>query len=182
MELIGFLLVVIALFMGYSSVNSFNPLRLGLAILAHPSTAGSLISGAKDLATSTEATVPVPTPVGTPQTTDPNLGTGHSSQAVTGYQAYAFSELASKYNITDQADKEALVKLWDRESGWNPNALNPSSGAFGIPQALPAGKIPGGRNASPQAQIDWGLEYIMQRYGSPSKAWAFETSHTPNWY
>jgi len=80
-----------------------------------------------------------------------------------------------------------LVQLWNRESGWNNTAENPSSGAYGIPQALPYSKMPkaawppryGGR-ADPTAQIGWGLAYIKGRYGSPSAAWAHEGS--AGWY
>lgn len=78
----------------------------------------------------------------------------------------------------------SLHELWMRESGWNNTARNPSSGAFGIPQALPESKLPsagqasGGASAS--AQIGWGLNYIKNRYGTPSAALAFHNSH--NWY
>jgi hypothetical protein len=71
----------------------------------------------------------------------------------------------------------ALMALWNRESGWNPNARNRYSGACGIPQALPCSKIP---DMSPQGQIEWGLKYIRQRYGNPSNAWQFWLSH--HWY
>lgn len=78
------------------------------------------------------------------------------------------------------------VKLWDRESGWSQTAKNPSSGAYGIPQALPATKMPAAAQpppvgtSNPQAQITWGITYIAQRYGSPSAAWAHEVAN--NWY
>lgn len=65
------------------------------------------------------------------------------------------------------ANWEALYVLWMRESGWNPRALNRSSGACGIPQALPCSKIP---DQSIVGQIKWGLDYIQRRYGSPSGA------------
>ncbi len=71
----------------------------------------------------------------------------------------------------------SLEALWTKESGWNPGARNRSSGACGIPQALPCSKIP---DMSPQGQIEWGLHYIKQRYGTPSAAWAFWRQH--HWY
>lgn len=71
----------------------------------------------------------------------------------------------------------ALYKLWQHESGWNPNALNPSSGACGIPQALPCRKIP---DMSVRGQIEWGITYIQNRYGNPSNAWRHFQSH--RWY
>jgi resuscitation-promoting factor RpfB len=77
----------------------------------------------------------------------------------------------------------ALVALWNQESGWNQYATNPTSGAYGIPQALPASKM--GRLANPpfslaSAQIAWGLRYIRQRYGDPIAAWHHEQAN--NWY
>ena len=73
----------------------------------------------------------------------------------------------------------ALYNLWERESGWNNQAENASSGAYGIPQALPASKMYGG-TSSPTLQIQWGLGYISQRYGSPEGAWAHEEQF--GWY
>ncbi|WP_228452350.1 lytic transglycosylase domain-containing protein [Rathayibacter toxicus] len=83
------------------------------------------------------------------------------------------------------ADSEynCLVLLWNRESGWNVSAHNASSGAYGIPQALPGSKM--GSVASdwatnPATQITWGLGYISGRYGSPCGAWAH--SNALGWY
>lgn len=67
-----------------------------------------------------------------------------------------------------------LKRLWARESGWNHRAHNGGSGAYGIPQALPAGKMAAaGRDwrTSPRTQIRWGLRYIKSRYGKPCRAW-----------
>ncbi|MEU6726271.1 transglycosylase SLT domain-containing protein [Nonomuraea wenchangensis] len=76
-----------------------------------------------------------------------------------------------------------LDQLWTRESNWNHHAYNRSSGAYGIPQALPAGKMSGaGRDwrSNPETQIRWGLAYIKGRYGRPCGAWGHWRSH--NWY
>jgi L-lactate permease len=76
-----------------------------------------------------------------------------------------------------------LVPLWMGESGWRVNAENVSSGAYGIPQALPGSKMAtaGADWASnPATQIEWGLGYIRDRYGSPCGAWSFKQSH--GWY
>jgi SLT domain-containing protein len=76
-----------------------------------------------------------------------------------------------------------LVRLWNRESGWNVKATNPSSGATGIPQLLPGQHpVPAGwegKNAV-KVQVDWGLNYIKQRYGSIAAAWAHEQHF--GWY
>lgn len=76
-----------------------------------------------------------------------------------------------------------LDKMWTKESGWNPKAENKSSGAYGIPQALPATKLSkygDDWRTNPVPQIKWGLDYIKQRYKSPCGAWSFWLTH--NWY
>lgn len=68
-----------------------------------------------------------------------------------------------------------LDKLWKKESGWNYKAENRSSGAYGIPQALPGNKMSSAGSDwqnNPATQIKWGLSYIKQRYDTPCKAWA----------
>ncbi|HYJ74167.1 MAG TPA: hypothetical protein VEV65_01140 [Kineosporiaceae bacterium] len=76
-----------------------------------------------------------------------------------------------------------LNLLWNRESGWNYQAYNPSSGAYGIPQALPGSKMasiaPDWRT-NPGTQIKWGLNYIAERYGTPCGAWGH--SQATGWY
>jgi hypothetical protein len=72
-----------------------------------------------------------------------------------------------------------LDSLWTRESGWNVHADNPSSSAYGIPQALPGSKMSSeGADwaTNPVTQIRWGLGYIQDRYGSPCGAWSMSES------
>ena len=69
------------------------------------------------------------------------------------------------------------------ESGWNPHADNPTSSAYGIPQALTGGThddLPADYMTNPVSQIRWGLQYIKNSYGTPCAAWAFKRSH--RWY
>ena len=76
-----------------------------------------------------------------------------------------------------------LVKLWNKESGWNYRAYNSSSGAYGIPQALPGSKMASAGSDwknSAATQIRWGLGYIDGRYGNPCGAW--EHSQSTGWY
>lgn len=76
-----------------------------------------------------------------------------------------------------------LKALWTRESGWNYRATNPSSGAYGIVQALPARKMASAGSdwrTNPVTQMKWGLDYIADRYGSPCGAWAH--SESTGWY
>lgn len=76
-----------------------------------------------------------------------------------------------------------LDSLWERESHWNVYADNPSSSAYGIPQALPGSKMSSAGAdwaTNPITQIRWGLGYIEDRYGSPCGAWGHSQSH--GWY
>lgn len=76
-----------------------------------------------------------------------------------------------------------LDRLWERESSWSPTAQNSSSGAYGIPQALPGSKMAsagGDWRTNFRTQIDWGLGYINDRYGSPCGAWAHSQRY--GWY
>jgi hypothetical protein len=81
------------------------------------------------------------------------------------------------------AQMPCLDRLWTRESGWNHRSENQSSGAYGIPQALPGNKMAtygSDWRTNPVPQIKWGLNYIENRYNSPCGAWSFFESH--NWY
>lgn len=76
-----------------------------------------------------------------------------------------------------------LVSLWNVESGWNVTAANPSSGAYGIPQALPGSKMASAGadwQTNAATQIRWGLGYIKSVYGSPCAAWGHEQAD--GWY
>ena len=76
-----------------------------------------------------------------------------------------------------------LNPLWEHESGWSLTAQNPSSGAYGIPQALPGSQMASAGSdwqTNAATQIKWGLTYIQSRYGSPCGAWAHEQAS--NWY
>ncbi len=113
----------------------------------------------------TEETAPEEQTVSVPEITTP---TGTTQE----YQEYARSQF-SRYGWTDE-DFNCLVALWTRESGWNPSSHS-SSGAHGIPQALPASKMAAYGDdymTNYVTQINWGLDYISARYGSPSAAWS----------
>ena len=97
------------------------------------------------------------------------------------YQTYALS-LMEDYGW-EASEINPLISLWNRESGWNPSAHNGSSGAHGIPQALPASKMASEGSdyyTNGNTQIRWGLNYIKNRYGSPSAAWGHFCSY--GWY
>jgi len=73
-----------------------------------------------------------------------------------------------------------LDALWSRESGWNTYATNSSSGAYGIPQALPAWKMASAGSdwhTNPITQIRWGIGYIASKYGTPCVALSHSNSY-----
>ncbi|SFR79317.1 Transglycosylase SLT domain-containing protein [Agromyces sp. CF514] len=96
-------------------------------------------------------------------------------------QAIARDMMASRYGWGED-QFGCLVALWNKESGWNVYASNPS-GAYGIPQALPGSKMSSAGAdwaTNPATQISWGLGYIAGRYGSACGAW--NTSESQGWY
>ncbi len=128
-------------------------------------------SAPRDTFTTSEIYVPPPAPVA------PAAGTPDPGSA----QAIAFQLLAERG--LGQDEYSCLVALWNKESGWNVYAFNASSGAYGIPQALPGEKmasVAGDWASNPTTQILWGLAYIEGRYGTPCGAWS--TSEAQGWY
>lgn len=118
-----------------------------------------------------------------------NTGSGTSDGSAsarlwrpTAAQAQTYAAGAAAQRGWTGNEWNCLVKLWNRESRWLWYAENPS-GAYGIPQSLPGSKMAAfgadWRNDA-AVQIDWGLSYIAQRYGSPSQAWAH--SESAGWY
>lgn len=95
---------------------------------------------------------------------------------VGGAQSYARSRLSSsQYSCLDSVVRH--------ESGWNHRATNPSSGAYGLMQALPGSKMSSAGSdwrTNPVTQIKWGLSYMNARYGSPCGAWNFWLKN--RWY
>ena len=96
-------------------------------------------------------------------------------------KAFALEQVQAKgWDFTQYS---CLVKLWERESNWRWNATNRSSGAYGIPQSLPASKMASAGadwRTNPETQIRWGIRYIEGRYKSPCAALAHSDEH--NWY
>ena len=85
----------------------------------------------------------------------------------------------------DQAEFTCLVALWHAESGWSWSATNPTSGAYGIPQALPGWKMASAGPdwlTNPATQMTWGMDYIASVYGSPCHAYDQFLARSPHWY
>jgi hypothetical protein len=119
-------------------------------------------------------------PVETPET-----GPSNDSWTLTPNQKIG-KELADTFGWGTGLEWSALLELWNRESSWSNTARNPSSGAYGIPQALPPDKLPPPGQAPPvgtsdaRSQIAWGLNYIESRYRTPIFALAHHKTY--NWY
>jgi hypothetical protein len=106
----------------------------------------------------------------------------HSEDLSTADPKTLAEALMPQYGLST-AEFGCLDNIWTGESGWNVHADNPSSSAYGIPQALPGSKMasagPDWENNA-ETQIRWGLGYIRDRYGSACSAWAFKQGH--GWY
>jgi len=73
---------------------------------------------------------------------------------------------------------DCLDALYASESDWDVNADNPTSTAYGIPQALmSAHELPADYTTNPVSQIRWGLGYIRDSYGTPCAAWEFKQAN-----
>jgi hypothetical protein len=129
---------------------------------------------------------PKPTPTVTPKASGSGSGGGGwRPPFVTPdpgtAQAIAYDMVRARGWGDDQF--ACLVALWNKESGWRVNAYNASSGAYGIPQALPGNKMATAGadwETNPATQIAWGLGYIGGRYGTPCGAW--DKSQRSGWY
>jgi hypothetical protein len=96
-------------------------------------------------------------------------------------QSIAYNMLPS-FGFSQSSQWGCLLDLWNQESGWIYDAEN-ASGAYGIPQALPASKMASAGPdylTDPTTQIEWGLGYISQIYGTPCGAWDHEEAD--GWY
>ncbi|HWG01867.1 MAG TPA: transglycosylase SLT domain-containing protein [Trebonia sp.] len=124
--------------------------------------ASEVSSGGDNSATSQDTSAPPPVSPG-------------SAQAI----AYG---LLPAYGFSQATQWSCLEDLWQQESSWEYDAEN-ASGAYGIPQSLPASKMASAGAdylTDPTTQIKWGLEYITQVYGTPCSAWGHEEAD--GWY
>lgn len=79
----------------------------------------------------------------------------------------------------DPSDDAYVETLIEEESSWNPESVNPSSGACGLVQALPCSKLGPGWS-DPVGALTWGQQYVIDRYGSWANAMAFHNAN--GWY
>jgi hypothetical protein len=119
------------------------------------------------------ASLTAPTSVTTTTTMNappPNPGTAQSI----GYK------MLPQFGFNQTTEWTCLLDLWNRESNWLYDAENPTSGAYGIPQALPGDKmasVAADWQTNPATQIKWGLQYITQVYGTPCNAYNFDVAN-----
>lgn len=108
--------------------------------------------------------------------------TAAPAQAATTSSAAEAKSIARQM-IPNTAQYNAFSKIVEHESGWDVDATNASSGAYGLVQALPGSKMASAGSdwkTSAETQIEWGLDYMNSRYGSPTGAWAFWQAN--GWY
>lgn len=133
-----------------------------------------VVAGERDLGAQRESGYTVTEP---PQATAPATGIPDPGTA----QAIAYDMVMARgWSATEY---DCLVALWNRESHWNVYAHNPSSGAYGIPQAVPGDKMASVASdwaTNAETQIIWGLGYIAGRYQTPCGAWGH--SERQGWY
>jgi hypothetical protein len=105
----------------------------------------------------------------------PTPATDDGTAGPDAYRAYARGKVGT-------TQFGCLDALWKKESGWRPNAKNPHSSAYGIPQLLTATWSATGTNRTANGfrQVDAGLVYIEAAYGSPCGAWSH--SRATGWY
>lgn len=130
--------------------------------------------------TGVASTEPEPEAPAPPPVVVPSLPGGAVNDPA-GAKSYASGRLGSFGWGQDQF--LCLAQLWTKESNWMTTATNPYSGAYGIPQALPPGKYSSAGSdwlTSYRTQIEWGLGYIRDRYGSPCRAWSHSVA--VGWY
>jgi colicin import membrane protein len=102
------------------------------------------------------------------------------AQDASSVQSLAYSMVVPAFGADQWSAFNSIVQ---RESGWNPNAMNLSSGAYGLGQALPGSKMAAygaDWRTNPATQVTWLIGYIRSRYGTPNAAWGFWSSH--GWY
>ncbi|MBC9717617.1 transglycosylase SLT domain-containing protein [Streptomyces sp. TRM66268-LWL] len=113
-----------------------------------------------------------------------NRSATRDASSFSAQSSYSVAEVQAMARQMVPADQfQCFSNIVDHESSWNYKATNPSSGAYGLMQALPGSKmVSAGADwqTNPATQIKWGLNYMDSRYGSPCGAWDFWQQN--NWY
>lgn len=113
-----------------------------------------------------------------------NRDSVRDSSSFSQQSSYTVAEVKAMARQMIPADQfQCFSNIVDHESTWNYKAQNPSSGAYGLVQALPGSKMSSAGadwQTNPATQIKWGLNYMNDRYDSPCGAWSFWQAN--NWY
>ena len=186
---------------GVAEADAVAPLRADLPEVATfvPGGATFVPGGAADLPIAPKPTrvarpAPTPTPKHTvapkpkPTPTPTATRTASASRSTQRQPVYSGDPRAIARQMVaargwSSTQFGCLDQLWTRESDWRVNAYNASSGAYGIPQALPGTRMASAGSdwrTNPRTQITWGLGYIADSYGDPCGAWAH--SQRTGWY
>ncbi|MET7615473.1 transglycosylase SLT domain-containing protein [Streptomyces sp. NPDC005408] len=111
------------------------------------------------------------------------LGANPASAAAAPTAQTGSAKVIAQQMIKDDAQFQCFSNIVSHESGWDAGASNPSSGAYGLVQALPGSKMASAGadwKTNPKTQIKWGLDYMNSRYGSPCGAWS--SWQAQGWY
>jgi peptidoglycan DL-endopeptidase CwlO len=166
-----------------AAVPAARPVAPGIPAPADPAPAPANPAPADPVPVNPAPANPAPAPAASPSPPPvvvPSLPGGAVNDPA-GAKSYASGRLGAYGWGQDQF--LCLAQLWTKESNWLTTATNPSSGAYGIAQALPPGKYSSAGAdwlTSYRTQVEWGLGYIGQRYGSPCAAWNHSVAR--NWY
>ncbi|ANW20402.1 transglycosylase SLT domain-containing protein [Streptomyces clavuligerus] len=145
--------------------------RAALTRLSRIATPKAVLAGSALAVTSAAMVLGVNAPAASAAPAAPAAPTVASTQAI-----------AQKV-LADDAQYQCFNKIVDHESDWKVTATNPSSGAYGLVQALPGNKMAthgSDWRTNPETQIKWGVDYMKDRYGSPCAAWS--AWQTQGWY
>lgn len=141
------------------------------------------IANAQTLQVSNQTTTQTITRDGVTITEAPKVAAAAKTRPAPNAAVVGEAQAYARTQVANEEEWNCLYNLWARESGWRVEAYNASSGAGGIPQALPFSKIAAfgaDYETNPVTQINWGLSYISGRYGTPCGAWAH--SEDVGWY
>jgi hypothetical protein len=164
-----------------SPIRTFSPKAVRSAIVA---TGSALALSAVVLgASATSSVASMPSPAARPAVELASVVTPAARHAAALTPRQIARRMFGAFHWRPRRQFRFLNLLWDRESGWNVHAQNPWSGAYGIPQAVPGGKMSSAGpdwQDSARTQVLWGLRYIKAVYGKPRFAWIHEVDD--GWY
>lgn len=111
------------------------------------------------------------------ETASRSSSSGRDSSSFGQQSSYTVSQVKDiARQIIPSGQFQCFSNIVEHESTWNYQAVNPTSGAYGLVQSYPGSKMSSVADdwrTNPATQIQWGLNYMNERYGSPCDAWSF---------